>query len=38
MDRHRSLILTVATAVRQLIVVALKDHYLNPKTFADPQP
>jgi DNA-binding GntR family transcriptional regulator len=34
-DRHRSLIAAVATRDRITIAAALKDHYLNPKTFAD---
>lgn len=34
-DRHQSLIDAVATGDRALIAAALKDHYLNPKTFAD---
>jgi GntR family transcriptional regulator, rspAB operon transcriptional repressor len=36
-DRHRSLIEAVATRDRPVIAAALKDHYLNPKTFADNQ-
>jgi DNA-binding GntR family transcriptional regulator len=32
--RHRSLISAVATTDRQQIAAALKDHYLNPKSFA----
>jgi GntR family transcriptional regulator, rspAB operon transcriptional repressor len=34
-DRHRSLIAAVATRDRIAIAAALKDHYLNPKMFAD---
>jgi GntR family transcriptional regulator, rspAB operon transcriptional repressor len=37
-DRHRSLIAAVATRDTSIIAAALKDHYLNPKTFADTQP
>jgi GntR family transcriptional regulator, rspAB operon transcriptional repressor len=37
-DRHRDLVAAVATRDRALIATALKDHYLNPKTFADHQP
>ncbi len=37
-DRHRSLIEPVATRDRAHIAAALKDHYLNPKSFADSQP
>ncbi len=37
-DRHRSLIEAVATRDRPRIAAALKDHYLNPKSFADSQP
>ena len=37
-DRHRSLIEAVATRDRPHIAAALKDHYLNPKSFADSQP
>jgi DNA-binding GntR family transcriptional regulator len=37
-DRHRDLIAAVATRDRAVIAAALKDHYLNPKTFADHQP
>ena len=37
-DRHRSLIEAVATRDRAHIAAALKDHYLNPKSFADSQP
>jgi DNA-binding GntR family transcriptional regulator len=36
-DRHRSLIEAVATRDRPVIAAALKDHYLNPKTFAESQ-
>ncbi|MCW2929320.1 MAG: Transcriptional regulator, GntR family [Actinomycetia bacterium] len=34
-DRHRTLIEAVASRDRAVISAALKDHYLNPKTFAD---
>lgn len=34
-DRHRSLIEAVATRDWTVIAAALKDHYLNPKTFPD---
>jgi DNA-binding GntR family transcriptional regulator len=37
-DRHRDLIAAVATRDRAVIAAALKDHYLNPKSFADHQP
>jgi DNA-binding GntR family transcriptional regulator len=37
-DRHRSLIAAVATRDKTTIAAALKDHYLNPKTFADTGP
>lgn len=37
-DRHRDLVAAVATRDRAVIAAALKDHYLNPKTFADLQP
>jgi DNA-binding GntR family transcriptional regulator len=37
-DRHRSLIEAVATRDRTHIAAALKDHYMNPETFADSQP
>jgi GntR family transcriptional regulator, rspAB operon transcriptional repressor len=37
-DRHRSLIEAVATRDRRTIETALRDHYLNPNTFADSQP
>ena len=37
-DRHRSLIVAVATRDRTTIAAALKDHYLNPKAFADAHP
>jgi DNA-binding GntR family transcriptional regulator len=36
-DLHRSLIEAVATRDRSVIAAALKDHYLNPKTFPDSQ-
>jgi DNA-binding GntR family transcriptional regulator len=36
-DRHRSLIEAVATRDRPTIAAALRDHYLNPSTFADGQ-
>jgi DNA-binding GntR family transcriptional regulator len=37
-DRHRDLVAAVATRDRAVIAAALKDHYLNPDTFADHQP
>ncbi len=37
-DRHRDLVAAVATRDRAVIAAALKDHYLNPNTFADHQP
>jgi DNA-binding GntR family transcriptional regulator len=37
-DRHRSLIAAVATRDKITIAAALKDHYLNPKTFAGTEP
>ena len=36
-DRHRELIDAVATRDRLTIAAALKEHYLNPKTFPDSQ-
>ena len=37
-DRHRDLIAAVATRDRTIIAAALKDHYLNPRTFPETQP
>jgi DNA-binding GntR family transcriptional regulator len=34
-DRHADLVDAVATRDRAIISAALKDHYLNPTTFAD---
>ena len=36
-DRHRDLIAAVATRDRTLIAAALKDHYLNPRTYPETQ-
>jgi DNA-binding GntR family transcriptional regulator len=36
-DRHRDLIAAVATRDRSVIAAALKDHYLNPRTFPEAQ-